>query len=182
MVETISPGELKQEAKRAFKNKNYLAAAKAFQAAAEGYTQIGDQLEAAEMLNNASVAYLQGEKPESALENALNTDKTFAAAGDPRRQAIALGNQAAAFEALDQLDSAAQAYQASSDLLKEIGDQELHPAVMQSLSAVQLRQGRQMDALATMQSGLEQIENPGLKQKLLKKVLRSPFRYFNRLS
>lgn len=182
MVETFSPKELKKEAARAYKKKDYLAAAKDYQAAAEGFSQQGAQLEAAEMLNNASVAYLQAEQPESALEAALDTDQTFAAAGDQRRQAIALGNQAAAYEALDDLDSAAQAYQSSSELLKEIGDHELRPSVMQSLSAVQLRQGQQMEALVTMQAGLDEIENPGIKQKLLKKVLRSPFSYFNRLS
>ncbi len=182
MVETISPEELEKEAKQEYKKKKYLTAAKAFQAAAEGYTQLGDQLKAAEMLNNASVAYLQAEHPDSALKTALKTDETFAAAGDLRRQAIALGNQAAAYEALGQLESAAQAYQESSDLLREIGDRELRPSVMQSLSAVQLRLGQQLEALATMQAVLEQVENPGIKQKLLKKVLRSPISYFNRLS
>lgn len=182
MVDTISPAELKQEAERAYKRKNYLAAARAFQASAKGYTQIGAQLEAAEMLNNASVAYLQGEQPKSALDSALKTDQIFAAAGDVRRQAIALGNQAAAYEALDQLESAAETYKASYNLLAEIGDQELLPTVMRSLSAVQLRLGRQMDALVTMQASLEQAENPGIKQKLLKKVMRSPFSHFNRLS
>lgn len=182
MEETFSPQELKKEAERAYKKKDYLSAAKAYQAAADGYSQNGTQLESAEMLNNASVAFLQADQPKSALETALDTDKIFAAAGDQRRQAIALGNQAAAYEALKDLDAAAQAYQASADLLKEIGDQELRPTVMRSLSAVQLRQGQQMEALVTMQAGLDDIENPGIKQKLLKKVLRSPFSYFNRLS
>ena len=182
MEETFSPQELKKDGERAYKKKDYLSAAKAFQAAAEGYSQNGAQLEAAEMLNNASVAYLQADQPKSALEAALDTDETFAAAEDLRRQAIALGNQAAANEALDELDAAAQAYQKSAELLKEIGDHELRPTVMQSLSAVQLRQGQQMEALVTMQAGLDEVENPGIKQKLLKKVLRSPFSYLNRLS
>lgn len=179
MVDTITPEELKQEAERAYKKKNYLASARAFQASAKGYTQIGAQLEAAEMLNNASVAFLQGEQPEPALDSALKTDQIFAAAGDVRRQAIALGNQAAAYEALDQLESAADTYQVSANLLMEIGDQEFLPTVMRSLSAVQLRLGRQMEALVTMHASLEQAENPGIRQKLLNKVMRSPFIHFN---
>ena len=182
MEKTFSPQELKKEAERAYKKKNYLSAAKAFQAAAEGYSHNGAQLDSAEMFNNASVAYLQADQPKSALEAALGTDDTFAAEDDLRRQAIALGNQAAAYEALDDLDAAAQAYQNSADLLKEVGDHELRPTVMQSLSTVQLRQGQQMEAIVTMQAGLDDVENPGIKQKLLKKVLRSPFSYFNRLS
>lgn len=182
MEETFSPQELKKEAQRAYKKKEYLSAAKAYQAAAEGYTLDGTQLESAEMLNNASVAYLQAGQPKSALEAALNTDETFAAAGDKRRQAIALGNQGAAYESLNEFDAAFQAYQTSAELLKEIGDQELRSSVMQSLSAVQLRQGQQMEALVTMQAGLDGIENPGIKQRILKKILRSPFSYFNRFT
>ena len=182
MEETFSPQELKKEAERAYKKKDFLSAAKAFQAAAEGYSQDGFRLDSAEMLNNASVAFLQADQPKSALEAALDIDETFAAEEDLRRQAIALGNNAAAYEALDDLDAAAQAYKNSADLLKEIGDHDLRPTVMQSLSAVQLRQGQQMEALVTMQAGLDGIQNPGIKQKLLKKVLRSPFRYFDRLS
>jgi len=178
----ITPEQLKIEAERAYQSKGYLTAAQSFSAAADGYTHNAEELQAAEMLNNASVAYLQGDQPEMALESAMHTDQVFAAVGDTRRQAIALGNQAAAYEALDQLEPAAQAYQESSDLLKEIGDQELRPSVMQSLSAVQLRLGQQMDALVTMQSGLEAIEKPSMKQKLIKKILRSPFSYFNRLT
>ena len=181
MGEAITIEQLKKEADRAYKSKDYLAAAKSYTAAADGYTHIDEQLQAAEMHNNASVAYLQGDQPGKALESAQDTDQVFANAGDLRRQAIALGNQAAAYEALNQLEAAVQAYQESSKLLKEIGDHELRPTVMQSLSAVQLRLGQQMDALVTMQAGLEEIEKPNLKQKLVKKILRSPFSYFNRL-
>lgn len=182
MADTFSPSDLKKEAERAYRKNDFLFAAKVYKAAAEGFLQNGDQLEAAELLNNASVAYLQADQPEFALETAQDTDSTFAKAGDKRRQAIALGNQAAAYEALDDLESATKAYQDSADLLKEVGDHELRPSVMQSLSAVQLRQGQQMEALVTMQAGLDEIENPGIKQKILKKVLRSPFNYFNRLT
>jgi len=182
MGEAITIEELKKEAERAYQSKDYLSAAQSFKAAADGYTHLGEHLLAAEMQNNASVAYLQADQPENALESALDTDQVFAEAGDQRRQALALGNQAAAYEALNQLEAAAQAYQKSSDLLKETGDQELRPAVMQSLSAVQLRLGQQMDALVTMQAGLEAVEKLNLKQKLVKKILRSPFSYFNRLT
>lgn len=178
----ITPEQLKIEAERAYKSKDYLRAAQSFSAAADGYTHTADEIQAAEMLNNASVAYLQDDQPDLALNSAMHTDQVFVAAGDARRQAIALGNQAAAYEALGQLESAVQAYQESADLLKDAGDRELRPTVMQSLSAVQLRLGQQMDALVTMQSGLEAIEKPSLKQKLIKKILRSPFSYFNRLT
>jgi len=100
MGEAITIEQLKKEAERAYQSKDYLAAALAFNAAADGSSTLGDGIQAAEMHNNASVAYLQADQPEKALESALDTNQVFAEVGDSRRQAIALGNQAAAYEAL----------------------------------------------------------------------------------
>ena len=132
MVETISPSDLRKAAERDYKQKDYLSAAKSYQVAAECYSQPGEQLTPAELFNNACVAYLQAGEPEAAFQAALDTDITFSEAGDTLRQAIALGNQAAAYEALGQLESAAEAYETSSELLKVIDDQELRSVVMQS--------------------------------------------------
>lgn len=180
MVNTFSAEELIRDAERAYKSKNYLAAANSYRAAAHSYAQTNERLPEAEQLNNASVAYLQAKQPGIALEVTLGTDRVFAEAGDKRRQAIALGNQGAAYDAMGRLEEAARAYQESSKLLTVINDQELKPVVIQSLSAVQLRQGKQMEALATMGAGLDQLEHPGLKQRLIRKMLRSPFNLFNR--
>lgn len=181
MGETITAVELSREAKKAYQQEDYLTAAQAYQAASQSYTQSHEPLLAAEMSNNASVAYLQANKPESALKYALQTDEVFAEAGDLRRQAIALANQAAAYEALDQFPEAELAYQSSADLLKPLNEQELRPVVLKSLSAVQLRLGKQMEAISTMQSGLDQVEKPGIIQKLMRRILNIPFNYFNQL-
>jgi chaperonin cofactor prefoldin len=105
---------------------------------------------------------------------------TFDQAGDVLHQAMALGNWAAALEELDRLDDAAEAYQQSADLLKQIGEDGLRVHVMQSLSALQLRMGRQLQALATMQAGLEDVRRPTPKQLLLKQLLKIPFRLLGR--
>lgn len=182
MGEAITIEQLKKEAESAYKTKDYTAAAQAYEAVADAYSHIDETVQAAEMRNNASVAYLQGKQAQKAFDAVEHTDQVFADAGELRKQAIALGNQAAALEALNQLEAAANKYQESSSLLKQIGDHELRATVMQALSGVQLRLGQQMDALVTMQAGLEEIEKPNFKQKLVKKILRSPFSYFNRLT
>jgi tetratricopeptide (TPR) repeat protein len=176
----MTPEELKREAEKAYQSKEYFEAAQSFKAAAEGYQQLAENLVAAELLNNASVAYLQADQPEYALDSALHTDQVFAAAGNRQRQAIALANQAAAYEELGQLDSALHNYQAASEILKEIDDQEYRPVVMQAISALQLRLGKRLESLATMQAGMDIVEKPSLKQKLIKKILQSPFSYFDR--
>lgn len=182
MGNPLTPEQLSEEGQRAYNSGDYTAAAQAYQAAAQGYQQTGDSFQEAELLNNASVAYLKAGDPQLALDMALHTDQVFASDGDLRRQAIALANQAAAYQDLGQLEKALQVYQESSALLREIDDQELRPAVMKAISSLQLRLGKQMEALATMQSSLDVIEKPSLKQKILKKILQSPFRYFTRLN
>jgi tetratricopeptide (TPR) repeat protein len=176
------PEQLAKEGQRAYTRKEFRKAAQAFHAAASLYAEIGNNLAAAEQLNNASVAYLQSGDPSLALRTAAGTEETFAAADDIQRQAISLGNQAAALEALGELEDSVSLYEKSAELLKQCGDNELRVSVMQSLSAVQLRLGRQLEALASMQAGLENIPNPSIKQRLVKKILRAPLDFLGRSS
>jgi len=179
MKETLSPGQLAKDAQRSYKKGEYLKAAQEFQAAAEGYQSIGRQMDAAEMLNNSSVAYLQADDAQSALYVVSGTSDVFAEAGDLRRQGLALGNLAAALEAAGQLEEALEMYQQSAELLKQAGETNMRADVMQSLSALQLKTGHQLEALATMQAGLDEIEKPNPKQRALKKLLQMPFKMLN---
>jgi tetratricopeptide (TPR) repeat protein len=175
MTEPLSPKQLENEGKAAYQRGDFSAAARAFQAAAQGFASTGDVLTSAEMSNNVSVALLQAGDAPAALEAVEPTPAIFAEAGDVRRQAMALGNRAAALEASKRFDEAAEAYEQSAELFKQIGEDGLRANVLQSLSALQLRTGRQLQALASMQAGLEQIERPTPQQSLLKRLLRVPF-------
>ncbi len=179
MNEALSPKQLAKEGQTHYKHKYFIAAAEAFKAASEGYKVNGDKLAAAEMSNNLSVALLQAGEAEQALQAAQGTDEIFENGGDIRRQAMAIGNQAASLEALERFEEAIEKYERAAELLTEIGDLETRVSVMQSLSALQLRRGRQFEALATMQAGLNGIKHPSPKYRLLRKLLQFPFRYLN---
>lgn len=178
MAETLTPAQIAQEGQAAYQRGDHQAAARAFQAAADGFGAAGNVLEAAEMANNACVALLKDKQPQAALEMVLGTDACFAEAGDVRRQAMALGNQAAALEGLDRLDEAKIAYGQSAELLKQVGEMELRAYVMQSLSALELRTGQHLQAYTTMYAGVQGIQNPNPRQRILKKLLAFPFRLF----
>lgn len=180
MDETLSTKQLASEGQAAYKKGDLTSAASAFRAACEGYKINGDELAAAEMANNLSVALLQAGEAEQALQAALGTDQIFEQAGDIQRQAMAIGNQAASLEALGRLEEAIENYERSAELLTQIGDLDTRLSVMQSLSALQLKQGRQFEALATMQAGLNGIKRPSPKQRMLKKLLQFPFKYLSR--
>jgi len=180
MDETLSSTELVSEGKSAYKRGDFSGAARLFQAASQSYEMIGDVVTSAEMRNNTSVAYLQSGDGQAALETVEGTPAIFAAAGDLRRQGMALGNLGAALEAVKRYDEAEEAYHQSADLLGKIGEGEMRSQVLQSLSALQLRTGRQMEALASMQSGLEGLPKPSVKQSILSRFLKIPSKIVGR--
>lgn len=178
--EIITPDQLKNQAHDAFKQEDYLEAGRLFKAAADGYQAAGEPLQANEILNNCSVAYLKGGDAKLAYEIVKDTPSVFEKVGDFIRQGKALGNLGAALEGLGRYPEAMQAYQQSSELLKQTGDHEYRAYVLQALSALQLKTGQQVEALATMQTGLAEFQNPTLKQRLLKKFIQIPFGLLNK--
>lgn len=169
--------QLAEEARAAFQAGRYEAAASLFERAHALSAQAGDALAAAEMANNLSVARLQAGDAAGALAAVQDTDQAFAQAGDTVKQAMALGNQAAAQEALGQLETALTLYQQSADLLKPYPDQaETRAIVLKSISSLQVRTGRQLEALASMNAALDQQKKLSLREKLLHKLLRIPFK------
>lgn len=176
----LTPEQLNQEGKTAYEREEYEQAARAFEAAERGYSAAGDALNAAEMANNRSVALLQGGNAQGALEAVGNTPEVFAQVKDTRRHAMALGNKAAALAELGQREEAEKLYWESARLLNEIGETALRASVLQAISRLQMRSGRVMEAVASMQSGLEQVEKPSWIQRMLKKLLQIPSRLLNR--
>lgn len=172
-----SPQQLENEGKKHYENGEYLEAALIFSAAEKAYKTAGNQLLAAEMANNSSVAYLKAGDAKAALNAVMGTEQIFAAQGDLRRQGMAMGNRASALENLGDLDSAVEIYQQSADILQKCGENELRAHVLKSLSALQLKRGQQIDAVFTMKEGLEGIEKPSFKQRLLKYLLKLPMKY-----
>ncbi|MDH5605586.1 MAG: tetratricopeptide repeat protein [Anaerolineae bacterium] len=171
-----TPEETTQQAHKAYQKGNFQAAAEHFTAAAEAYKKAGNLALAAEMANNCSVALLQAGNAQGALEAAMGTEKVFQDAGDTSKRAMAFGNQAAAYDALEQLDLAEKNYKKSAEIFQSIGETDLHSQVMKSYSAMLLRSGRQMEALSAMQAGIEHVKKPNLKQRILNSLLKIPFK------
>jgi tetratricopeptide (TPR) repeat protein len=176
MSETFSPEKLAKDGKDAYIRGDFENASNCFRAAASGYATAGDKLMEAEMLNNCGVAYLRADNAKAALLVIEGTPATFAASSDKRRQGLALGNLGDALESVGRKQEAAQAYEQSAELLEQSGEDEMRAHVMQSLSKLQLKSGRQLEALATMEAGLEGFKKPSVKQRLLKKLLKIPFK------
>ncbi len=167
--------DLVRQAKRLYEAKEYAAAAEKFFAAAEIYEQAGDNLSAAEMRNNASVAWVQAGEAQRAYEAALGTPEVFAEANDLRREGLAWGNIGSALDGLKRWEEAAEAYRKAADLLEQVGAKQERVAVLQALSAVQLRLNNPADALIAMNEAVND-QPASLKKSLLKRILRAPFK------
>jgi tetratricopeptide (TPR) repeat protein len=170
------PGDLANQAADLYKKGQFMASSALYSEAQQAYLGLDDPLTAAEMANNSSVAYLRGGDASAALQAAMQTDQTFAQAGDRKRQAIALGNLAAAHEALGNLQEALSCYQTSAELLKQIGDRESRSYVLKSISALQIRMHQPVEGMLSMQAALDNSPRLSAKERILKSLLDIPHR------
>lgn len=180
MDEVLNPNQVISEAESAYSAGDYLQAAQFFKSAQRSLKVMGDKIRAAEMANNCSVALLKAGEAKDALLVLDGSYEVFENAGDTKRQAMALGNRAAALDVLKEFEPAMKAYQDAAELLNQIGERELYLSTMQALSALQLRTGDQLGALGTMKAGINKIESPNMKQRLLRKLIDFPFKLLNR--
>ncbi|GAP10144.1 hypothetical protein BECAL_01302 [Bellilinea caldifistulae] len=160
-----------QKAWESYQNEDYETAAIAFSAAVEALTDESQILQQAEMKNNLSVALLKAGKPQQAYQAALGTDQIFAKAGDLKRQAMALANLASALEDLKRLDEALELFTQSAALFKQIQEKEMRAYVLQRISAIQLRQGKRIESLVSMDAALEQKTKLSFKDRLLRNLM-----------
>lgn len=171
MEAMITPNELAERGKQAYEQGAFREAAQHFEKAALAYQALNDELNAAEMRNNASVAWLRADFPEKALASAQGSETVFAKVGDLRRQGIALGNQAAALEALGQVVEALSLYRQAADALKTAGENEFYGIVMQRIAALQVQQGKRLEALFSMEAALENKPHLSPREQTLKSLI-----------
>jgi tetratricopeptide (TPR) repeat protein len=166
------PAQLAEKGKQAFAKKHFEDAAEYFRQAAEGYSLGRAGLMAAEMRNNLSVALLQAGKASEALEAALGTDQVFEGANDLKRQAMALGNQAAALEGLHRYDEAIAAYERSADLFAKVNDGDMRSLVMKSAAAIKLKTGKITESAFKMMGAVDVKKNPTIFERIMKFLMR----------
>ncbi len=159
-----------KQANQAYQQKKYIEAGQFFQQAAALFQQQEKPVDQAEMLNSASVAYLQAGNAQTAYDLVEGTDQTFKALNLIDKQGIALANQAAALDELGKTQEALQIFQEASDLLKQAGLKDHRAHVLKRISALQIKSGRQFEALGSMHSALENAEKLSGREKTLKRL------------
>jgi len=170
------PEALEQQALEAYRNGQIEQALAGFEAARQAFAGRGDRAKAAEMANDLCVAFLKAGRASEALAAVSETPETFLALGDAQRAAQAHGNLGSALEACGNLAEAEAAYRQACDRFAALGDRESEALTWRALSQVQLRLGRPMEAIATMQSSLKARPRATRTERLLRRILDLPLR------
>jgi tetratricopeptide (TPR) repeat protein len=166
---------LADKGKQEYEKGAFFAAARAFAQAAQAYRDAQDDLNAAEIKNNESVAWLQGGKAEDALRATEGTESVFEKAGDLKRQGIAVANKAAALEALGRLNDALAEYNRAADLFEKAGEGDMHSIVRKATAQLFLKKGYLSNAQLDVFDSLRLAEKPTFAQRLLKFFIRLGF-------
>jgi tetratricopeptide (TPR) repeat protein len=175
-VNTVNPITLAEQGKKEYEQENYLAAADRFAQAAQAYALKKDELNAAEMKNNQSVALLQAGKAKEALQATEGTEEIFQKTGDIKRQGIAVSNRAAALEGLKQWKEALAEYDRAASLFEGIGEGDMHSTVRKAAANLNLKRGRLTDSQMDVFDSLRLVEKPTLLQRIMKFLVRMGFR------
>jgi len=162
------PIQLAEQGKEEYAKGNHAAAANLFAQAAQAYTDAQDELNAAEMKNNQSVALLQAGKAKEALQATDGTEEIFQKAGDIKRQGIAVGNRAAALEGLKKVDEALVEYERAAFLLEKAGEGDMHSIVRKAAANLNLKRGRVTAAQMDVYDSLRLVEKPNFTQRIMK--------------
>ncbi len=170
---------LKEQGLEHFRQEQLTLAAEKFLEAARLYAADGQAVAAAEMQNNVAVVRLAEKDWEAALAAVEGTPETFRQHSQPLRQAQAISNLAAAHDGAGRLDKAAALYEQAIDLYKALGDTENRAACWKALSALQIKQDNKLQALASMQAGLDLSTDLSPKEKTLKGLLDQAFKLMN---
>lgn len=169
------PIQLAEQGKDEYAKGNHAAAADLFAQAAQAYANAQDELNAAEMKNNQSVALLQAGMAREALQATDGTEEIFRKAGDIKRQGIAVGNRAAALEGLKKVDEALAEYERAASLLEEAGEGDMHSIVRKAAANLNLKRGRITAAQMDVYDSLRLVEKPNFSQRIMKFLKRIGF-------
>lgn len=166
-----SAHDLREAGLQHFRAERLPAAATAFAEAAALYEAAGDLAAAAELRNNLCVVRMALNDWPGALSAVEGTPEIFARLNDPLRAAQAVANQAAAQDGAGNVEAAAALYLRAIEQLGALGEKDTRAACFKKLSALQIKLGQQMQALASMHSGLNLSAELSPKEKMLKEMI-----------
>jgi tetratricopeptide (TPR) repeat protein len=168
MGETTTAQELKKEGLRLFHEGLYDEAAANFEQAKEMFITEGNDLEAAEMVNNLGVIYRAQDKWDQAIAALEEARAAFVKLGDRNREAQTLGNLGGLYAEKRERDKAKECLRQAADIFAEIGDKDHQGETLVALAEQQMKTGEREAGIATYMAGVQLQQKPTLRQKAMR--------------
>jgi len=178
--ESLAADSLKEQGVRMFRLGEYEEAAENFQKARELYQKLGDQKGQAEMLNNLGAVLTQEERWSEAAEAFEKAGQIFQALEDTDGRAQTLGNLGTMYRHQGENETAVIHLKQAIDLFHEAGDPQNEGATLRLISRIRLGQARWLEALHFYDLSLACVQPPGVKERLLRRLLQIPFSMLSR--
>ena len=162
--------ELQAQGIKLYTQHDYEAAGRAFQDAQSAYAEADQPDMVAEMQVNTGLVHRALGEHQQALELMQEALRTFQDLGDDKRAAQVLGNLGGVYLALSDKEQALNAYRQAADIFLELDETQLYSETMMALGSLQVRDGKIFTGAATYQIGLESLQDPSPRQKLMKRL------------
>lgn len=163
--------QLQEKGVKLFMQRDYEAAARAFQEAQTAYEAAGDTMLAAEMQVNIGLVHRSLGENQQALDIMHSALETFQQANEELRLAKALGNMGGVYAALGDKEQAYNCFRQAADIFKERGEKKLYGETLIAMGDLQMRDGKVMSGAATYEAGLDNLDNLSASQKMLKGLM-----------
>jgi len=171
MKNATSALELKEEGQRLFQEGLYEEAAAVFRQAQEMFTAEGNEIEAAEMVNNLGVIHRMRGEWDEAIAVLEEARATFVRLGDRDREAQTLGNLGGLYASRGQRDKATECLRQAADTFAELGDAQHQGETLLALGVQMWKSGDRSGGLAAYEAGLHALQQPTAGQKTLRGLL-----------
>ena len=171
MKNATSALELKEEGKRLFQEGLYEEAAAVFRQAQEMFIAEGNEIEAAEMVNNLGVIHRMRGEWDEAIAVLEEARATFVRLGDRDREAQTLGNLGGLYASRGQRDKATECLRQAADTFAELGDAQHQGETLLALGVQMWKSGDRSGGLAAYEAGLHALQQPTAGQKTLRGLL-----------
>jgi tetratricopeptide (TPR) repeat protein len=132
------------------------------------------------MLNNLGAIHTQEERWEEASEAFGKAMSAFESLGDQVGQAQTLGNLGTMYRYHGDNETAVQHLKQATDLLHDAGEGAKEAATLRLLSRIRLGQARWLEALHFYDLSLGCVQPPGIKERVLRRLLQIPFGMLSR--
>ncbi len=172
MEETSTAQGLKQEGLRLFQEGLYDESLNTFKQAHEKFIAEGNEIEAAEMVNNLGVVYRMQGKWDEAIAALEEARTAFVRLGDRSREAQALGNLGGLYASKREREKAKECLRQAADIFAELGDEQRRGETLIALGLQEWKTGDRRAGLATYEAGLQTLKKPTVSQKTLRGLLK----------